>query len=704
MRLTMWLMASSMAILLYLLATASGNTEVFGQYYWWLLGLNGLLALGLAGLVGMQVWRLRRKLKARVFGSKLAWRLMLMFALVAVLPGALVYTLSVQFLGRSIETWFDLRVDAALDRGLNLGHKALDYSLRDLQKKAGFVGRDLVDDGRDQAESKMVQLRPQFDDGELTLYDHRGRVLAHSGAEAPVLLPETQLARLQRHEAVREFTTLAQGRLGLRVVMPLADGERQRFLRVQQAAPADLADDAETVEQARNDYKRLSLSRDGLKLIYTLTLTLALLLALLAALMLGAFLSERLAAPLNLLAAGTRAIAQGDFSQRQPVLSRDELGILMHSFNRMTQQLAEARAAVEKNQQEMAAAKAYLETVLGRLNAGVLTFDERLRLKSGNAAAAAMLQIDYSRLKSLNLADWAELNPEVASFAHAVGDAFASHDDDWQLRLDCLAGGSPRVLLARGARLQVNNELGYVAVFDDVTELLQAQRNAAWGEIAKRLAHEIRNPLTPIQLAAERMQMKLADKLAPADADALTRSVQTIVKQVAALKQMVEAFKEYARQPKLRVKQLDLNQLLLEVLGLYETAPIERELASEALLLSGDATLLRQVLHNLLQNAQDAVAGRDNASIRIASGHSADRVWLTVADNGEGFSEAILLRIFEPYATTKQKGTGLGLAIVKKIIDEHHGDIQIANREGGGAIVRIELPAQITSEWEKNLG
>lgn len=693
MRRLLLLSGSVMAILIYLLATASGNTAMFGQYYWWLLGLNALLGLGIFGLVLVQLINLRRKIRARVFGSKLAWRMMLMFALVAVLPGALVYTLSVQFLGRSIETWFDVRVDAALDRGLNLGHKALENSLKDLQKRAVFIGNDLVDDGREQAQLKLESLRPELEGGELSLYDHQGRVIAHSGTNPAPALPDDVRKRMSHHEFIREFVSPPGLGLSLKVVVPMGDGDGLRILHLVQPVPKQLAEDAETVEQVRNDYKQLSHSRNGLKLIYTLTLTLALLIALLGALVLGMFLSERISAPLGLLAAGTRAVAQGDFTQRQPVMSRDELGVLTHSFNRMTEQLAEARDSVELNRREMAASKIYLETVLGSISSGVLTFDGQLRLRSGNSSAADILQMDFSRLKSLFLGDWPDLFPGLEEFALAVGDAFASSDNAWQQQTECVLAGVPRVLLMRGARLSTKAEIGFVVVFDDITELIQAQRYATWGEVAKRLAHEIRNPLTPIQLAAERMEMKLADKLQPTDADVLSRGVQTIVKQVAALKQMVDAFREYARQPKIYLKPLDLRQLLQEVLGLYEASPVTWEdYAPEGLLIDGDATLLRQVVHNLLQNAQDATQSQPDARIRVVTEVNGRTARLTIEDNGEGFSEAMMRRAFEPYATSKQKGTGLGLAIVKKIVDEHHGQITLTNREPQGALVRVEIP------------
>ncbi|MFC4159903.1 sensor histidine kinase [Chitinimonas lacunae] len=701
MRNTLLLIGSLAAILVFLLATASGNNTLFGQYYWWLVALNALMAAGLGGLVLTRVGRLRRQVAARMFGSRLAWRLTLMFALVAVLPGTLLYTLSVQFLGKSIETWFDVSVDKALERGLDLGKRALDFSLKDLRQNADFIADALADESDSGAQTRLSQLREQVHVLEASLFDARGRVIAHVGDERanPVpLVPERAvLKKVIQQFPYRALETTPNYGLSLRVLVPVNPGRiggEVRVLQLLQPVPADLARDAELVEQVRNEYKLLALSRNGLKQSYALTLTLASLMALLAAVVLGMYLSEKLAAPLTVLAAGTRAVAQGDFSQMQPVVSRDELGILTHSFNRMTRQLAEARAQVEQKQREQEAAKAYLETVLGNLTAGVLAFDANHQLRSGNVSAEGVLHVDLERLVLLSLDQWKDEYPHLAGFAAGLAESLAQQGE-WQRELDIKHDGGARMLLVRGTRLPIDGEGeggGSVVVFDDVTDLLRAQRDAAWGEVAKRLAHEIRNPLTPIQLAAERLEFKLADKLGSADAEVLTRSTQTIVAQVGALKQMVDAFREYARQPATKLALLDLRGLIREVLVLYETAPLLLEDDGADLTILGDATLLRQVVHNLLKNAQEAVGERADGRIRVRLERNSKSIRLAVEDNGPGFDDAILQRIFEPYATTKKKGTGLGLAIVKKIVDEHHGQIAAFNMDTGGAAVRIDFP------------
>ncbi|HEY9101724.1 sensor histidine kinase [Chitinimonas sp.] len=709
MRNTLILLGSLAAILLFLLATASGNSTVIGNYYSWLLALNILMAAGLVALVVTRVLRLRQQVRERQFGSRLAWRLTLMFAMVAVLPGALVYTLSVQFLTKSIETWFDVRVDNALDSGLNLGSKALDNSLDDLMQKAHVMAGELSGEVNSGARNTLGKLRETHNVQEASLFDGRGLVIAHDGNEmanpVPLVPDRKTLKQVMAQFPYRALETTPSYGLSLRVVVPVnpnyastsAFGGEIRALQLIQPVPKKLAADFEKVEDMRSQYKALSLQRGGLKIIYGLTLTLALLMALLAAVVLGMYLSEKLAAPLTVLAAGTRAVAQGDFSQVQPVVSQDELGTLTHSFNRMTRQLAEARDQVDQKQQETASAKAYLETVLGSLTAGVLTFDENWRLRAANLSATQILHAEIDRLDVLKLNDWLDDYPHLANFAQGVIDAFSNSNEDWHRQLEVGFDGSPRILLVHGARLRLAGEQepasGAVVVFDDVTDLLRAQRDAAWGEVAKRLAHEIRNPLTPIQLAAERLEHKLSDKLDEQSREVLSRSTTTIVSQVGALKRMVDEFREYARQPSAQLAPVDLGKLLDEILVLYETAPIEREQLGEApLLVMADITQLRQVVHNLLKNAQEAVSSDMFGRIKLRTEKRQKTVRLSVEDNGSGFDEAILQRVFEPYATTKQKGTGLGLAVVKKIIDEHHGQIVAFNVEPHGACVRIDLP------------
>ncbi len=690
------------AVLLFLLSTASANTALFAQHYPLLLALNGVIALCLLGLVVYQLLVLRKKLAARVFGSKLTLRLVLFFSLMAVLPGALVYGVSVQFLAKSIESWFDVRVDKALEGGLSLGRTTLDNMLKELDKKADTVALSLSELPTAEHLTAINSLREQLGVQEATLFSQRGNIIAFSSSERSGLMPDLPsaalLKQIRQQQTYSGIETIPGKGLYLRVVVPvnvLSLNEDIRVLQLLQPVPKQLAQDAEAVQAVYRDYQELSLSRVGLKRLYALTLTLTLLLAWLSALALAFLISERLSAPLEVLAAGTRAVAQGDFSQRPPVKSHDELGILMQSFNIMTHQLSEARAAAERNQEQLQTAKAYLESVLANLSAGVLAFDEAFGLRSANLSAAHILETEFAQLRGTSLEEWSTGNIALRALSEQILASFRqSLSNEWEKQVEYPGKSGTRVLLLRGSRLSGAVQSGYVVVFDDITHLLQAQRDAAWGEVARRLAHEIKNPLTPIQLSAERLKHKLADKLDKTDLEILKRSTQTIISQVAAMQNMVDAFSDYARTSELVLQPIDLNHLLREVLALYESPAltIKLDLAPKLPQAMGDKTQLRQVIHNLLQNAQDALANVPAPSILVRTEAQGSRIRLTIQDNGSGFPEQLMTRLFEPYVTSKPKGTGLGLAIVKRIVDEHSGVIHIENIKPHGACVSISLP------------
>jgi nitrogen fixation/metabolism regulation signal transduction histidine kinase len=684
------------AILLFLLAAASGNTALFSRHYALLLGLNAALAAALLALIGYQLWVLTAKLRARVFGSRLTLRFLLMFLPMVIVPGGLVYVVSLQFMAKSIESWFDVRVDNALEGGLSLGRTALDLLLTELRDKAGRMALELSDKTPAQQVVLLNQLRDQAGVDDALLLSSGGNVIASASKGMGKLLPDLPNTAIQRQARQSRGYSALEGApdkgLSLRVLVPVAAlsiAEDERLLQLLQPVPPTLARDAEAVQEVYRDYKELSLSRQGLKEIYILTLTLTLLLTLFSATALAFLLSSRLSEPLALLAAGTQAVARGDYSRRAQVTSSDELGILTQSFNSMTEQLDDARSVAESHRAELETAKAYLENILANLSAGVLVFDEQLRLGTVNHGASAILQETFEALKGRALSDWPRLQP----LARAIVEGFKQHDSDtWQQQLEL----AERTLLVRGSVLPRASGGGYVVVFDDVTKLIQAQRATAWGEVARRLAHEIKNPLTPIQLSAERLQAKLANKLVPEDAATLSRATETIINQVTAMKGMVDDFGEYARTPAPDLQPLDLNALVREVLGLYEHAGalVRPSLQAGLPRVTGDPTQLRQVIHNLLQNAQDALAGSTGPRIEVETERAGNFACLRISDNGCGFPEAIMTRVFEPYVTTKPRGTGLGLAIVKKIIDEHNGAVSVENLPGRGASVSITLPLQ----------
>ncbi|MCG6933088.1 MAG: HAMP domain-containing protein [Gallionella sp.] len=686
--------------LLFLLSSNSGNTQGFSINYYSLLGLTGLLATGLMGLVGYQLWRLRSKLKNKVFGAKLTLRLVLFFTLIGVLPGILIYVVSVQFLDKSIESWFDVRVEKALEGGLNLGRSGLDNSLKELAKKAEFTANLLAGKRPGQYQNALDMLVDEDVAQAAAVFTVNGKLIASSPKKnaQPPEEPDADLMRRARDNGEysvidtlpdRGMTLLALVRVNSK------SHAKQYLLQFTQPVPKQIETDAETVQAVYRDYQELTISRLGLKRLYGITLTLSLLVVLLTAVSAAFYLSEKFGSSLEALADGTRAVAQGDFTEQYPIRSSDELGALTGLFNQMTRQLFDARQASEQQQRVVESAKVHLESVLTHLSSGVLALDHELRLRSVNTSAAQILAAPLHEMQQMPLTLIAERYPLLRSFCQTVIDAFSeTGSGEWQRQIERLSRNGNQILLMRGTRLPEGGEAGFVVVFDDISHLLQAERQAAWGEVARRLAHEIKNPLTPIQLSAERLQHKLIEKLDEEDGKLLTRATQTIVSQVSAMKNMVSDFANYARGPALKLSHLNLHKLISEVLGLYETnaMPIVLKLNASRSIVNGDATRLRQVIHNLLQNAQDALHGVEQPKITLHTEIQNEEILLWIDDNGAGFPASVLMRAFEPYMTTKAKGTGLGLAIVKKIVEEHGGHISIENNASGGGRVSIILP------------
>jgi nitrogen fixation/metabolism regulation signal transduction histidine kinase len=691
-------------VFLFLLATASANTSLFAGNYTLLVVLNGTLVVLLMALVAYQLWRLRKNLKEGVFGSRLAARLVLLFALVAVLPGALLYGVSIQFLGKSIESWFDVRVDDALKGGLNLGRNALEYLLKETTNKATQLALTLEESERGGLAASLNRASEQAGIYEAALFSSTGGVLAVGGISGSMATPEPPPPQaLQRARVQKTFAVIEESpdQVLLRVVVPVNSSDPNGALRVLQVVepvPKQLQEDAKKVQAGYRDYQEISYSRVALKRLYALTLTLTLLLALFSALGLAVVLSEQFSQPLGLLAEGTRAVAQGDFSRRHPVQSRDELGVLTESFNTMTAQLAEAKQKGEESHRAVETTRAYLESILANLSAGVLAFDNAFRLRTANPSAAVILQQPLTDLIDVPLADWGRRVPALDAFASLIAEGFRTgRDGQWQRQAQLAVSNHTRALLMRGSGLPGEPAPGRVVVFDDVTELADAQRDAAWAEVARRLAHEIKNPLTPIQLSAERLAVKLGGKLDAPDEETLLRGTQTIVTQVAAMKHMVDDFAIYARQPRPgRMQPVDINALLLDVLGLYENLRphVSLKLVDDNPVIQGEPTRLRQVFHNLLQNAVDAQADSAAPAYDIAVEIRGSELALSIGDRGSGFPADMIRRAFEPYVTTKAKGTGLGLAIVKKIVEEHHGRVTVENRPQNGALVTLYFPLE----------
>jgi nitrogen fixation/metabolism regulation signal transduction histidine kinase len=706
-------------VLLYLLSLASANTAISGDYYKILLYINIALAGALILLISFQLWHLYKKIKNGVMGSRLTLRLLGTFALMAIIPGLIVYLVSVNFLTRSIESWFNVKVESALDGGLSLGQRALDIMLADVEEKAENMSSSLAFQPTHSHYSLLNDLREKSGIQDATLLTLQGRIISVSSSDPSSFLPELpsvpQLRQAQ-NRVYGKIEPIPNKGLYLRVLAPVYVQEiagETRILQLLQPVPKSLSNTAEAVQDVYRDYQELSYSRNSLKDIFALTLTLVLMLSMLSALAIAFVLSRRLTQPLTVLAEGTRAIASGDYSTMLPEHGKDELGILVKSFNSMTRQLDDATQATERNRARVEAARGYLETILAHLSSGVLATNEKAQLATYNVAASNILGINLTLFENQPFSIIAERYPFLAEFIQLLQSHFEfnkTQDQEKQeltKQLEIVRPRGKQLLLIRATRLPDTAGSGFVVVFDDVTTMAQAQRDAAWGEVARRLAHEIKNPLTPIQLSAERLQHKLSAKLNEDDANVLRRATDTIVSQVSAMKSMVNEFSEYARAPSANLTKLNINKLIKDISALYEGArddnsqvKITFNLMSNMPDMKGDATMLRQVIHNLMQNALDALKQVENPEILVQTAFDESSIKLTVKDNGQGFPVDMLAHAFEPYVTTKAQGTGLGLAIVKKMIEEHFGQIKIENNLTGGACITIVLPIDKSNETE----
>jgi nitrogen fixation/metabolism regulation signal transduction histidine kinase len=697
-----------------------------------------VLAVFLVVLIGVQLFGLYRKIRAHVMGSRFTLRLLTTFALMAIIPGFIVYLVSVNFLTRSIESWFNVKVEAALEGGLNLGRTALDIMLVDVKEKGESMATSLAFQPVSTHFSMLNDLREKSGIQDATLLTVQGRILAVSSSDSSSFLPElpskSQL-RQARTRILGSIEPIGKKGLYLRVLAPVTVQDlagETRILQLLQPVPKTLATTAEAVQDVYQDYQKLSYSRSSLREVFALTLTLVMMLAMLGAVAIAFVLSRRLSAPLTVLAEGTKTIASGDYSTMLPEHGKDELGVLVKSFNSMTRQLNDATKAADSSRARVEAARGYLETILAYLSSGVMALNSRGELRTFNEAAVNILGVPLESYVGFTLDEIIAKQARLESFFQSIALHMQQDDsekdgqkntqkEETQTQIELVTAQGKQILTVRGTRLP---DGGYVAVFDDATNMVQAQRDAAWGEVARRLAHEIKNPLTPIQLSAERMAHKLLSKLDDADAEMLKRSTETIVNQVDAMKRMVNEFSEYARSPAPQLERLDVNRLIREVASLYDLQgdktphiQIKLSLAKQACIVQGDSTMLRQVLHNLLQNSQDALATKTTPMISVQTKVVNDLLVLTVEDNGAGFPAEMLARAFEPYMTTKPHGTGLGLAIVKKIIEEHKGSIKIENvpiiaaeksgvqnvdTENAGAIVTISIPLLLDEISPKN--
>jgi nitrogen fixation/metabolism regulation signal transduction histidine kinase len=722
---------------------ASQNSALFGRLYSVLLLVNIFGVVLLLALILLNVFHLVEQYRARVMGTRLTVRLLTMFIVLAVVPVSVVFFFSIQTLNRGIDNWFDVRIERALDDALLLGRTALDALKQDLVKNTQEMAAQLETFpvqqklGAGRAELAMLSaLRDQYNITELTLFTQDGRIIgsiSDASFEPGTLVPDRPsdavLAQARQGLTYSNLDAIGKAGLRLRVVVPVQSrdvGAPVRILQVLQALPPRYDKLGESVQSAFAEYERLMYLRGPLKFGFTLTLSLIALLTLLIAVWAAIFSARRLAAPIRELAEATEAVAQGNYLKQIPVTSHDEIGILVESFNDMTRRIHRAQTRSKRSQQEAEIQRAYLETVMGRLSSGVLTFNQRLLLRTHNPAASQILGVDLRAGERKSLAWISDHYQPLRPFTEAVEQAAVAGQAEWQAQIHLAADNHHHVLMLRGTSLPSwrGKRGGYVVVFDDITTLIQAQRDAAWGEVARRMAHEIKNPLTPIQLSAERIRHKYLRQVPEEERAALDRATHTIIDQVEALKTMVNDFSEYARSAQMRSQPVDLNNLIRNVVELYKNergpaaaagvVPLhgaagktgkgkagravatKLDLDTDLPRISADPGRLRQVLHNLLLNAREALISAPKPMIRVSTRLVAEDmpryVELKVADNGPGFPEAQLTRLYEPYVTSKDKGTGLGLAIVKRIVEEHGGTIVAENLKDGGACIIIRLP------------
>ena len=694
------------ASLLFLLSKASSSSEfISGSSYTVVLILSGIFILSLIAIIANQIKKLFRNIKKDVMGSRLSMRLVISFTLMAVIPGLIVYLVSVNFLTRSIESWFNVKVESALDGGLKLGQKALDIMLTDLELKAGRMALTLSSMPTTSQYAALSDLREKTGVQDATIISDQGKIIAVSSNDAESFLPALPtLIQLKQAEnnIYGKIEPIKNKGLYLRVLAPIngaAISNERLILQILQPVPDSLTTLAESVQDVFQDYQKLSYSRDSLKVIFSITLTLVLMLAILTAVAIGFLLSRKLSEPLALLAEGTKKIAKGNFKTMLPEKGKDELGVLVRSFNSMTRQLDQATQTSENNQIRLESARSYLETVLAHLSSGVIVINDDMEIKSFNIAASKILQVDLSKNTNQLITSISNKNKLLNNFVMSIQEEIkvASSKKQFEIikQFEIKYEKNNQVLSLQITPLPQNKVKNYVLMIDDITMMIQAQRDAAWSEVARRLAHEIKNPLTPIQLSAERIKHKLGSKLNKEDTDILDKAVSTIVNQVDAMKTMVNEFSEYARAPKLNLELTDINETIKEISHLFENSGIK----ITTTLLKGlpkikvDINMMRQVLINLIQNAQDAMINNTKKpSIKINTNKYKNYLILSIEDNGPGFSADILKKAFEPYVTSKSHGTGLGLAIVKKIIEEHEGTIVVENIKNGGANINIQLP------------
>ena len=700
------LVLAGVVVSLYFTALALQRGSEVEELLFPLLLVDLLVLLVLVAAVITNVARLMGERHREAMGAQLTTRLLLMFVTLALVPAGVLFFFSFQFIQRGVDSWFHVEVERALDEALGMARYQLDQRRQNLVAEARELASELQSRSRMPTQLVLPDLRRDAGLDQVALFAANGNLLGSSSSRPTANLPQAppRSELLQVTSGTPLSLVIPKEGLGpwrIRAYVPVERlGGGTQVLRVAEKVPAAVAERSRAIQAAFEDYRRLQVERGPLKTSFLLTLTLVLVLTLFVAVWLAFQLADRFTAPIRQLAQGTRAVARGEYGHQIRVPSQDELGVLVRSFNAMTRRLAAAQEEVRTSHAEAQARRAYLETILDSLASGVVTLDQAGRVDTVNPAARTILGLPAGELPGASLGvlarDYPQLRPLLDLYLRSRSDPRPMGPE--QRELSDPHRGTVTLLL-RGAPLLANDRGGFVLVFDDVTELLRAQRASAWSEVARRMAHEIKNPLTPIQLSAERLRRRYLSRLGEEEGEPLRRATATIVQQVESLRDMVDAFSAYARQPGTRPAPGDINALVSETVGLYrsEGSPeVTSELAADLPPVMLDPSRMGQVLGNLIQNAAAALEGREDGHlwVRTYCADSACRiVAVEVADNGPGFPAELLDRIFDPYITTKEHGSGLGLAIARKIAEDHGGRIHAANGASGGARVVVELPA-----------
>ncbi len=687
-------------ISLHLMSSATQEASELNEIYSWLLLINSLGSLLLLGLVSANAWWLFRQFRKNAVGSRLTVRIVLLFILLSLAPSSAVFYYSMQFLHRSIDSWFDVQVDQAMDEAVQLSQASLDERMRNLLKLTEQMATSLDAQSNTLLAIELDDLRIKIDASELTLFSKSRQVIAYSSSSQE-LVPHTpddnMLLQLPNGGSFVGLEPGKSGTMFIQVIVQSGDA-RDQFLLALYPVSSRIAALANSIEANYAHYKERTYLRDSLKFTFSLTLSLILLLSLLATVWVAFITSRRLVAPARELIQGTQAVAEGDYTQQLTIKRHDELGFLVESFNEMTRRIALSRDIAKNSQLEVESQRNYFETILDSLSTGVISFDTGLNIKSANRAACKILHIKESQLINQPLQKLSESSPNITRLINTIQTNITQNEERWQKECTVLGDEGRQLLMIKGTPLFNSEQIktGSLIIFDDVTTLVQAQRNAAWGEVARRLAHEIKNPLTPIQLSAERLKHKLSKTVDGTDAELLERATNTIIQQVAAMKTMVNEFADYARPPAIRTESIKLKSLIKEILSLYRADQIQLQAAEELPPISVDPLQIRQVFHNLIKNSLEAgeKEGRQKIKITLKTIEEQDKKYaqVMIEDNGAGLPKEQIDQIFDPYVTTKEKGTGLGLAIVKKIIDEHGGIIWADSTCQTGARFILRLP------------